>query len=101
MLGLGEVARGTQTYAIRPPEEVSQYQLGGVVRGVVTVAQLSRFYRPRANPNQFVIVHPAHIPDSLCDLPSQIKLIWIGCEGISECGHKGTPSPDEPNHHWR
>ena len=33
MLGLGEVARGTQTYTIRPPEEVSQYQLGGVVRG--------------------------------------------------------------------
>ena len=57
LLGLGKVARGTRTYAIRPSDEVPQY-LGGVVRRAGRVAQLSRIYRPQAGPDQSVVVVP-------------------------------------------
>lgn len=49
LLRLGKVARGPQTYAIRPSDDVPQY-MGGVVRRAVRVAQVSRIYRPRADP---------------------------------------------------
>ena len=58
LLELGKVARGTRTYAIRPFDDVPQY-LGGVVRRVVRVAQLSRIYRSRVDPNKFAVVVPS------------------------------------------
>ena len=59
LLGLGKVARGIRTYAIRPSNEVPQY-LGGVVRRTVRIAQLSRIYKPRADHDQFVGVVITH-----------------------------------------
>ena len=46
LLGLGEVARGTRTYAIRPSDEVPQY-LGGVVQKTIRVASYRGFIDPR------------------------------------------------------